>query len=177
MGLQGLDGLGAGGVGLVHDELNILLADTLLIDLLIILSGGRGISLGTLVSLTGILEDLLGSLELGLQAVHVLGLTLAKDDVGVRVQGSEDIGLGNGQDGGTGAADGDTGDTLDLLETKLGEGLAGLDLTTGLDAGRGRGNLLLVVGLVREDLLDGRGLVLNISPELLIIVSGDGEDD
>lgn len=163
MGLQGLDSLGAGGVGLVHDELDILLADTLLIDLLIILSGGRGIGLGG-VGITGILEDVLGSLELGLQAVHVLGLALAEDDVGVRVQGSVDIGLGNGQDGSTGAANGDTGDTLDLLETELGEGLAGLDLATGLDAGRGRGNLLLVVGLVRVDLLDGRGLVLNISP-------------
>jgi hypothetical protein len=160
--LQGLDGLGAGGVGLVHDELNILQADTRLIDLLIILNSS-GISLNS-GSGVGILEDILGSLELGLQAVHVLGLTLAKDDVGIRVQGSVDIGLGNGQKGGTGAADGDTGDTLDLLKTKLGEGLAGLDLTTGLDTGGGRGNLLLVVGLVRVDLLDGRGLVLNISP-------------
>jgi len=163
VGLQGLDSLGTAAVSLGNNELNVLAADTLLINLLLILisSGGRGTGLDILAS---ILENLLGSLELGLQAVDILGLTLAKDNVSVRVEGLEDIGLGDGQNGLARATDRHAGDALDLLETELAEGLASLDLTTGLDAGGG--GLLLRVGLgARVDLLDGGGLVLDIGPE------------
>lgn len=163
--LQGLDGLGTADVSLGHDQLNIVGIDTSLINLLTILlisSGGLG-SLNSSGRLTSILEDILSSLQLRLQAVGILSLTLTEDNVGIRDLGLEDIRLSDGQDGLTGTTNGHTGDSLDLLETQLGKGLTGLDLTTGLNTGRGLGlNIRLNV---RVDLLDGSGLVLDISPK------------
>lgn len=160
MGLEGLDSLGATDISLGHNKLNITLVDALIVNLLVVLIrssiGRSGRSFGSLVS---ILEDILSSLELRLQAAGILGLTLAENNVGIRDQGLEDIGLGDGQQRLTGAADRDAGNALDLDETELGESLAGLDLTAGLGSGRGRELLS-----IRLDLLNRSGLVLDIGP-------------
>ena len=133
-----------------HNKLNILLLNTLSINLLgiIVLLHLLLLALDPSRRLTGLLclgNELLcrRSLSLGIQ---VLNLGLAKDDVAVGIGRFVDIGLVNHKQNlpqlapdtegsyALGTPQGDAGDARDVLEAKLGKRLAGLLFAARVDA-------------------------------------------
>ena len=136
-------GLKAGVVDLLAIVLLLLLLLSTL-DGLALVTLGRVVVTGVVVG--GLAGELLGSLGLGL-GVEVLNLGLTEDAVlqvshgflpshwvhnlsnihpGVAVGALVDVGLGDDEEDVLGAAEGDAGDALDVLQAELANGLAGL---------------------------------------------------
>merc|ERR1719422_1108450 len=127
-----------GYVGLRHDEFNILVLDSRGINLTIIfifLRNGRWSSCSRSSHLSGLRNlsslELFCSLHLSL-LTQIFNLGLSKDDVGIGSRVLVDIRLVNDKEDVLGLPDGDTRDSSDLLQSKLGHDFPGLLLTSGL---------------------------------------------
>jgi len=129
--LESLDGLVAGNTGLLDDGDDVILSKVTSINLLAIIllisSGGNTSSRRS----EGVSTHALRGSHL--ETLHeVISSSLTEDDVGLGTRGLEDLGLRDGEDVVV-HLEGNTSDTLNRLEAKLGKSLAGLLLTTGDD--------------------------------------------
>jgi hypothetical protein len=151
--LKCLDSLPLADTSLCHDKLNILLLNSLSVNLTLLLVfllsrlsilsrtlaltlsdslADLGLHVTTALLLLSLCGHLHSSVLLGL-AVQVLDLGLAEDDPAVGGRRLVDLGVGNDEEDVLRAAESHTRDAGDGLEAELLESLAGLLLVTGVD--------------------------------------------
>jgi len=144
--LQCLDGLLPRHRSLLHNELDILALEALLIDLLVIvvfllllgIAGVNSLALAVVVARVGVclrLNHLLdsGGLCLG---VEVLNLGLTEDDPGVAGWGLVDVWAVDDEENALRPPQSDPRDALNMLQTKFRNRLAGLLLIARVDGDR-----------------------------------------
>ncbi|GMT00450.1 hypothetical protein PENTCL1PPCAC_22624, partial [Pristionchus entomophagus] len=129
---KGSDSLITGGTGLINHEFNVLLLDTsgILLSAIFILGDGgetrSGSIIGNLDSVDGVQVSVLA---------QILNLGLSEDDVGVRSRRLVHVGVVDDEEDVLQLQDANTADSMDGLESELGEQLAGLLLGARLLAG------------------------------------------